>query len=259
MWIRSFIAILCIFSFLSSCQVKKPKIEPTLPGKEISSAEKTRILTELQNSQISYSTFTGKAKAKLNINNDSFNATLTTRIVHDEAIWISITALLGIEVARVLITPTQIQIINRLEKEYIVKPFDYIYQYTSESLSFSEIESLFSGKMMPFAISNETMILSNLNGFDLQGDQKDINFSMHIKNDYTLRNAVFSQAENGQKLSSYYDNYQMIQGKNVPNSVQIIIKTEQLNLDAFMNYNSIRFNEELKLPFNIPSGYRNKD
>lgn len=255
MWIRSFIITMAIFSFLSSCKVKKPKIQPVLPSNEVSNIEKTRILTEIENSKINYSTFKGKAKAKLNINNDSFNATLNTRIRHQEAIWISITALLGIEVARVLITPNRIQIINRLEKEYIDKPFHYIYQYTSEEFSFNEIESLFSGKVMPFAINNETVILSNLNGFDLQGNKRDINFSMHIENDYTLKSAVFSQTQNGQKLSSYYDSYQEVQGQNAPSSVQIVINTDRLNLDAFMNYNSISFNEEFELPFSIPSGY----
>lgn len=259
MWIRRFFIVVVLLSFLSGCAVKKPKTKPLLPGKEVSRLEKNHILTEIEEHQIQYSTFKGKAKTKLNINKDSFNATLNTRIKHKEAIWISITALLGIEVARVLITPNRVQIINRLEKEYIDKPFNYIYNYTSKEFSFNELENLLNGKMMSFAINKETLVLATLNGFELQGIQEDIDFTMQIENDYTLKNAIFLQTANGQKLSTYYDDYEIIQSQKTPKSVQIIINTDNLNLDAHMNYNSISFNEAFELPFSVPSGYKKRD
>src|SRR6478735_2157098 len=62
-------------------------------------------LAAIRSKQVSFNTFAGKAKTKLDINGNSNDVTLNIRVARDQKIWISVTAIIGIEVARAQITP----------------------------------------------------------------------------------------------------------------------------------------------------------
>ena len=72
--------------------------------------------------QLNFNTFSGKAKTKLDINGSSNDVTLNIRIQKGQKIWVSVTAIAGIEVARALITPDSILVINKLQGLYLRKP-----------------------------------------------------------------------------------------------------------------------------------------
>src|SRR5580693_6090271 len=80
-------------------------------------------LDSIKASQLNFNTFSGKAKTSLNINGSCNDVTFNIRISKGQKIWVSVTALAGIEVARALITPDSILAINKLQGLYIRQPF----------------------------------------------------------------------------------------------------------------------------------------
>lgn len=256
MWIKKSCFALAFMILLAGCSVKKPTESTVVVNKEVSKAERKRIWTGLEEKRIIYDTFSGKAKTKLSINNKSFNATSTLRIKHGESIWISITAILGIEVARVLITPDRIQIINRIQNEYIDKPFDYVYRYTSQEMGFDEIEDLLVGNILSFGLNPNVNILSTSDGFEIQGQHLALDFSMLVGNNYKVNSAQFNQKSIQQTLSSSYDNFEEIIGQQIPRNVQILLVAPKLDLSMLMNYNNVALNEDLNFSFQVPSGYK---
>lgn len=246
-----------LFFLMVSCGVKKPIVSSNgEPGKAISRTETKRLITSLEENRILYSSFSGKAKTKLEVNNKSFSTTLNLRIKHKEVIWISVTALLGIEVARILITPDRIQIINRLQSTYVDKPFEYIHTYASTALGFDEIEDLLVGNVMKFAFQPELNYLSTPSGFETKGNTGDLTFFMHFSNDFNLSQTKFSQTNIEQTLTSNYGEFQNVENQKIPKDIQVLIKASNLELDAIMNYNDIKINGELSFPFQVPSGYK---
>ena len=105
-------------------------------------------LAAIKAQQVVFDTFSGRASTKLDINGSSNDVTLNIRLKKDKQIWVSITALLGIEVARALITPDSIKVINKLQGLYLKKPFSFIYQYASRQVNYKTIESLLVGNVM---------------------------------------------------------------------------------------------------------------
>src|SRR5690606_9829395 len=87
-------------------------------------------------------TFSGRAKTKIEMGKNIQDVTLNVRIERDKAIWLSVTAILGVEVARILITPDSVKILNKLQGEYIAKPFHYIYNYTNRGVTFAILQDL---------------------------------------------------------------------------------------------------------------------
>src|SRR5690606_14914956 len=178
MWINKKILGLILVLFLSACASKKIASTKDVSEKEVSKREKKNLLEGIADNALLFETFSTKAKTKLSLDNKSFNATLNIRIKHNEVIWISANAFLGIEAARIMITPDRIQIINRLQSTYVDKPFDYIYNFTSKGLSFQELEDLFVGNSLDFYQNPLNTVVSRGNEYKVQGNVEQLLYEM---------------------------------------------------------------------------------
>src|SRR3954471_18519968 len=84
-------------------------VTPPIAGKPVNPVD------AIKAQQLNFNTFSAKASTSLNIDGNSNDVTLNIRIQRDRKIWVSVTAILGIEVARALITPDSILLINKLQ------------------------------------------------------------------------------------------------------------------------------------------------
>lgn len=120
-----------------------------------------------------FKTLSIKAKADLNINNNNNDVNMNIRIRNNEAIWVSVTAMAGLEVARALITADSVKVLNRMDNIYLKKPFSYIYEFTNERITFQTLQSVLLGNAMSEFINESTQLkmktkIPNLKQFWLQ-------------------------------------------------------------------------------------------
>lgn len=245
-----------ILGVLLSCASKK-----RLPSKEgtetrVSRAERLHILNNVAQHQLRYTTFNGRAKSSVAINRDRYDVTANVRIVHDEAIWVSITALLGIEVGRVLITPDSVKIMNRLQAEYIGKPFNYLHKFTSRELDFSSLQHLLVGNVINKENDNLIEVWKRDDGYLLRGYSNDLLCLTHLDADYRTVHTSMDEAERGQRLQAFYSDYQGSPGYVFPHHMKISITAAELDLLTDMNYNRVVYDEEVEMPFSVPSRYK---
>ena len=78
----------------------------------------------------------------------SFKAHL--RVQKDSVIWISITPLFGIEMARVMITQDSVMLMNRVKAEYFKGDFAYINKMFNVELDFEMLQALLVGNSIEF-------------------------------------------------------------------------------------------------------------
>lgn len=64
------------------------------------------------------------------------------RMRRDSLLWLSVTAPMGVEVARVKISTDSVWIINRMEKNYLAEPLDSVAQHFGIPVSLPWIETL---------------------------------------------------------------------------------------------------------------------
>src|SRR5579872_4872906 len=138
--------VVCALLSIAACKTHKQLVV----NKKSGSAANTPspVLTKLdaiKAAQLNFTTFSGRAKARMQINNSSNDVTLNIRISHGQKIWVSITAIAGIEVARAMITPDSILAVNKLQGLYLRQPFSYIYKYASNQLDYRSVEALLVG------------------------------------------------------------------------------------------------------------------
>lgn len=213
-------------------------------------------IAAVKEKQVAFNTFSGRAKTKLAIDGKSNDVTLNIRIQHTKKIWVSITAILGVEVARALITPDSILVVNRLQGVYVKKPFSYIYNYASRQVNYQTVESLLVGNPISELLNDNSKVTTGANGnTTLSGNLQNLIYSLLIGPDYKVTQTSLSNAAAGQSLQ--VSNSQFIQADNriIPSQINITSTVKNKNIQAELQYNRTEFNQPLEYPFTIPDRF----
>ncbi len=215
-------------------------------------------LAAIKGGQVVFNTFSGRASTNLNINGDSNDVTLNIRINQDREIWISITKkiLVDIEVARAIITPDSIKIMNKLQSVYIKKPFSYIYTYTSKQVNYKTLESLLVGNAMPELLINENASLQAVNNnITLSGDLQDLIYMLMVGPDMKVAQLHLTSQNDGQSLQVTNSNFIQANNRTVPSQIDIASVVKDKKMQVNLHYTRVDFDQQLEYPFNIPERY----
>lgn len=256
MWIK-YVGFLILAIAVSSCASKKKIV--SLDNKDanisnnISKSNDAYLINNL-----SVKSFSGRAKTKVEMGDTKQDVTMNIRIQRDKAIWISVTAtVFNYEAARVLITPDSVKIMNKLQSEYIKKPFSYIHTYTGEGITFQTLQDLLLGNVSRQLLNTDRMtVASATDETQLVGVNESLSFQYSLNADF--RPKVFRIAVQGAKgdLEAYYGGFKKIAGYNFANNQQLSIKSGASNVSATIDYIKAEFNEVIELPFSVPAKYK---
>jgi hypothetical protein len=248
--------IVCICGSLAAfgCKAKKqtvagPKPVTTVPDKSLSK------LDAIRSSQLSYSTFSGKAKTKLDINGSSNDVTLNIRIQSGKKIWVSVTAIAGIEVARALITPDSLLVINKLQGLYLRKPFAYIYSYTSHQINFDSLEALLVGNAIPQLLNGDAKLEADSGRTVMSGNLQELAYKLILGADLKANHTELTDQYAGQSLT--VDNNVFIPAANriFPSQIDLASVMPKKRVKMSLHYIKADFDQPLEYPFSIPSDY----
>jgi Domain of unknown function (DUF4292) len=249
--------LLIVFALLSivACKPKKqlvidkkadvPAVNPAVENK----------LNSIKAAQLNFNTFSGRAKTQLTINKSSNSVTMNIRIAKGQKIWISITAIAGIEVARALITPDSILVINKLQGLYLKKPFSYIYTYVGDQLDYNSVEALFVGNAIPQLLSENAHMEADSGNVALTGSLGDVIYKMVVGPDRKVKASTLTNQAAGQ--SAQVNNGVFIASGNrvMPSQIDISSAVNAKKVKMSMHYIKVDFDLPLEYPFSIPESY----
>ena len=250
---------ICCLLFVFGCKAKKQVIVKRTAVDTVSTAKRIDIkalkLNAIKSAQTLFNTFSGRARTKLSIGGDDNDVTLNIRIKRDQKIWVSITAIAGIEVARALITPDSILLINRLQSLYVKKPFGYLNKFAGKQVNYKTLESLLVGNAIP-ELLNENSDLQTNNGITtLTGNLQDLVYTVLIGADMKVDQTNLNNQNASQTL--HVINSMFIQAGNrvVPSQIDMssIVKDKKILVN--LHYIKVDFDQPLEYPFSIPSRY----
>lgn len=254
MWNRCCWLVVATFLFIS-CGSKKRVVSNDIKTSVVVLNEGFSI------SNLDFRTFNGRAKTRIEFGDDKQDMTLYVRIDRDKAIWISVAAtLVNHEVARVLITPDTVKIMNKMQSEYMVKPFNYIHKYTGEGVDFSILQDLLVANVNKKLLrTTELTVASAEDDMQLAGVNDGLSFQYSLNEN--KRPKVFRLHEIGKKesLESFYSSFAAVTGYNFPQNQNINLNASYVSVKAIVNYNKLEFNELIEMPFVIPDKYRRID
>ena len=194
------------------------------------------------------------------------------RIRKDSAIWMSITPLLGIEMARVLITKDTVKFMNRKDNEYFIGDFDYINDLFGADLDYQMLEAFLIGNSLDFEKNNKIHArVDRKKDMYFLSTEKKRKIRKEIKkekdklkkqaqalwlnpNNFKITELLLSSPHNKRTLTGTYANYQEIASQLIPYELHFTLKSKT-NSKIDINYNKFSIGKSLTFPFKIPKKY----
>jgi hypothetical protein len=242
-----------------SCTAKKKLI---VANKPVAATPKPpNEMTTVMSHQLNFNTFSAKANTKLAIDGNSNDVTLNLRINHDKEIWVSVAAtLLNIEIARAVITPDSIKILNKLQSVYIKKPFSYIYSYTNNQINYKMLESILVGNALPEILKDDNARFQTNNGnTDVSGNLEDLLYKLLLDTDMKGIQLNLTNQNQGQSLQVNNGNFIPVNNRLVPSQIDIQSVSQNKKIQVNLHYTKVDLDEPLQYPFNIPERYTPAD
>ncbi|RZK78739.1 MAG: DUF4292 domain-containing protein [Pedobacter sp.] len=243
---------------LTACKAKKKLVDVTKASPEVASpvsAKKAENLRLLKSKDITFNTLAIKAKANLDFAGNKNGVTMNIRMERDKQIWVSITAIAGIEVARALITPDSIKVRNNFQSTYIKKPFSYAYRYTSKNVNFKMLQAIFAGNTIPDFFTELADVNQQDTNWQVSGEEGTLAFKVLIGNLLKVTENNLNDLKSGQALKVAYGPYQQLNEGLFPSTITInsLAGTKKVNID--LEYTKVDRNVSLDFPYSVPKKY----
>ncbi len=262
---KIFLAWVIITFALISCHKKKVIKSTTQPEYKVEVKRKIRKLIKAKDSDFSY--LNCKSKIEFNDGVENISANATIRVRKDSVIWVSITATLGIEAARCLLTNDSIYFINKLQKEYYCYSYEGLKKRFNLDINYQILQSILYGNV-PFQVTETDSSYDCVDtSFTITKQTRgEIMIDNYIKNStLELHRIELNQKFTNDHLSIFYDNFQRLDSTTYFAFLNKISLSYQ-NRNGFQNfYIGIEHqkvetgNKELKFPFNVKQKFERKE
>ena len=186
----------------------------------------------------------------------SGNGTLYIKMQKDSIIWISVTGPLNIEVARMLVTPDSVKLINKLKGYAQISSIAHLQELTKLPLNFYDLQNIILGRPVTddssnvnFRFNNDSVILTATGALLTY-------IHSFTKNNLLLGQSNFETVNNSAVTGAniFYNDYHTINNLNFAETRDIAVTgTSPANMHiGFKEYN---FNQPQSFVFTISKNY----
>jgi hypothetical protein len=254
---NSFILIAFIL-FAVGCRPKKV-IVATPPVEEVKTPvkvdEKPQNLALLKSKDLPFSTLSLRGKAKLDVSGDEHDVTMAIRIQKDKKIWVSVTAIAGIEVARVVVTPDSLFLLNRLQKNYTKKPFSYIHTFTNKQVNFALLQSVLSGNTISDLMGTQSALVQENGVWALSGSTDEITYRVLFNTLLKVAETTLNAPKTAQAFKVVYGNYTPVNNALFPSRLKINSMAGAKKINVDLEFVKIESNVAVDFPFSVPKNF----
>jgi len=211
-------------------------------------------LQTLESRQVDFQAMSARAKGFLTLNEqENHEVTLQLRLQKERAIWVSATAMLGMEVGRMLIQPDSIMVINRMESTFQIHPYEKIEEWLGYPVAFGDLQDLLTGNAGAALDLRRLQYFTSAMGQSrfYRKDAAELIFDSDSR-------LVLWQIRNyfGEFLSIQHAYNPPVSDPRLPTKTSISFQTPRLKLITTLDYTRQELLEYVELPFSIPKGYR---
>ncbi len=174
----------------------------------------------------------------------------------NDTIWMS-GQLLGIPLAKVMITPNSVQFYEKITKTYFDGDFSLLSDLLGTPLDYEKVQNLLLGQTIYDLRDERYKLTESARGYQLQPVQENFlkrMFLLDAGNFKALAQQLGQEREN-RNVTVTYPEYQKVQGQLFPSQIKIIASEGSQNTLIDMSFRNIEFNVPVSFPFSIPSGY----
>lgn len=267
---------ICFLVGASSCKTQKNVVAPVAADiKPMVNKSVQELQDKLDSAAFNLEYINAKAAVVLINDSNEVSFNISYRSKKDSVIWISVSPLLGIEVARLMITPDSVKMLDKIHNKYEATSFESINKMLQMKVNFEIVQALLYGNFFAYkknenrfnsvyledSLGSQFYILSSLNKKKLKRslEEKDLNKPVIqdvYVNDTTYRiNRVQVEDQRINKiLNTEYSDFRLTDGGLFPFKSKTNITADK-NIEIRIEYGKVAKAESLDFPFNIPNNY----
>ncbi len=253
-----------ILLFVKSCGPVK-EIAPT-PVTPYYTPES--VMEQIENNQSEFDWFSARFAGTVMWQNQNHNISGTLRIKKDEAIYISLAPVLGIEIARAIITPDSLKFLNRLESSYYIGHIGFLNSMLNTSFDFEILQALLIGNDFEGYNKDSFVIVEDENHIILHDperyalknphESKSMVFNQYLWIDPTnnrIKKNIINELGLQRSISAEYSNFEQIKDEKIPVKLNLLFSDPSSYADLSLQYMRISLNEPQQMNFSVPSRY----
>ncbi|MEE4177235.1 MAG: DUF4292 domain-containing protein [Bacteroides sp.] len=195
----------------------------------------------------------------------NYSVSGSLRIQKDQAIFLSVAPFLGIELARVLITPDTVKYINRMQSNYFIGDMRFINKMLGTDLDFYMLQAILTGNDFEhFSADNfnvtddRSMIYLHSSGRRRinERDAPRIEHGIWMEPvNYRVRKSIVIDPETQRSIEADYNHYENMEGQWLPNDLAISFIEPKGQSKLSIRLNRTTLNQPQEFSFSIPSRY----
>lgn len=258
---KSLIFLTIILISFSSCSIFKnsrgdnvEKNQKTLSGK---------VLDTVKNKALDYNTLYIKYQAKYASADQNFSFSGNIRILHDQAILVTLSPGFGIELGRLLVTQDSVKFYNVLKNSYIAEKNTFFLDTYGFDLQFSTLENMLTAQFFTYPASikeSDYKLISDSAFYKYKFEEKNLrNHELTAlthqtdikKQDHTIREQKVEDFVSFRKLNIFYNEFLLINSALFPEKIEILLEEKTQHQISF-NYKKILVNKEFTPKLKIP-------
>jgi len=238
---------------LTACGTKK--LVSTTGG--TSNLATSKVIVKHYENAVNFQTLAGRLKVRFEDEKTTQNVIVSLRMEKDKAIWLS-ASILGIPLAKVLITPNSVKYYEKISGSYFDGDFSLLSKEVGTELDFEKVQNILLGQAIYDLRQESYTMKTSDRGYVLEPKKQFALFTRLFLLNPTTYKADAQQLVNSSKNQSAivtYSSYQTIEGQVFPNDINIVANDEGKTTIIDINYRSVEFNVDVSFPFEIPDGY----
>ncbi|RZM28912.1 MAG: DUF4292 domain-containing protein [Pedobacter sp.] len=251
--------LLGLVALTLACKTKKviiptpvtPAETPVVPTVD----KRAEYIKLLRSKNVNFNTLSMKGKANIDFNGNTNNVSMNVKMERDKKIWVSITAVLGIEVARAVITPDSIFVLNKLQSTYLKKPIRYIYNYTSKEVSFKLLQDVLTGNAISSFFNPNAQLDVKNDLYELNGTQGNLGFTILFNTLLKPRETNLNDLMAGQALKVVYGDYQKVNEYVFPTAIKINSMSGKRKVAIDLDFSKVEMNVPVDFPYSVPKRF----
>jgi hypothetical protein len=192
----------------------------------------------------------------------SFSSAIQVRMVRDEAIYISLRPMLGIEVGKLVITADSLYAVDKIHKRYIAEKVSIL--TSGIPVTVSDVQDIFLGR--PFIIGKGTLseslkhlVTASTNSpLTLTANESYKGHGYSFSFDKNNRITSLDIVPTGSNAAAYQVKYSDVRGTkagNIAHGVNVAAIIEKKKMAFSLSYKDIDWNGKVKIDKDIPGGY----
>ena len=193
----------------------------------------------------------------------NFSSSVQVRMVRDQAIFISLRPMLGIEVGKLIITADSLYAVDKIHKRYIAEKVSIL--TSGIPVTVSDVQDIFLGR--PFVIGKGTLnerlksaMTASFKGNNtiLTANETYKGYGYAFTFDKSCRIASLDIVPAGSTTAAYqvkYIDVKKTDAGNIAHGIDINANIDKKKMAFALDYKNIEWNGNVKIDRNIPSGY----